>query len=215
MKKFAALILALILAAAVSLAGAETLALVPGTPAECTTELFQTYFNMISSAAGYEFTWDEAPVTEDGFDVYTAHTAAGPLEMKLYTQDGKFCHLVGEGTQTFSETDTEAANTFGTWFGATLGGSLISLKIGEEGLESISSMADTLDTEMQAAIQPLQPILLNAFLSAENMAKGSAGAVNALGYPVGIQVGGSIDGDQITVNMKIMVTSKDGQLNVE
>ena len=169
MKKIAALILVIVLAAAVSLAGADSLALVPGTAANCTTDIFQTYFNMICTAAGYEFTWDEAPVTEDGYDVYTARIADGALEMKLYTQGGNFCYLIGEGSQTFKQTDTAAANTFGTWFGATLGGSLVSLKIGEDGLASISE--GNLDTEMQEAIKPLEPILLSAFMSEENLAK--------------------------------------------
>ena len=213
MKKIAALILVIVLAAAVSLAGADSLALVPGTAANCTTDIFQTYFNMICTAAGYEFTWDEAPVTEDGYDVYTARISDGALEMKLYTQGGNFCYLVGEGSQTFKQTDTAAANTFGTWFGATLGGSLVSLKIGEDGLASISE--GNLDSDMQEAIKPLEPILLSAFMSEENLAKGAAGSVVALGYPVGIEVSGSMNGDEITVNMKVRVTSKDGQLNVQ
>ena len=99
------------------------------------------------------------------------------------------------------------------FFGATLGGSLVSLKIGEDGLASISE--GNLDTEMQEAIKPLEPILLSAFMSEENLAKGAAGSVVALGYPVGIEVSGSMNGDEITVNMKVMVTSKDGQLNVQ
>ena len=213
MKKFAALILAIILAAAVSLAGADSLELVPGTAAECTVDIFQTYFDMISAAAGYDFTWDEAPVTEDGYDVYVAHAGEGMLEMKLYTQEGKFCYVVGAGSGSFATTDSSAANTFGTWFGATLGGTLISLKIGEEGLSAIAD--ENLQTELQSAITPLEPILLSAFLSEENLAKGAAGSVTALGYPIGIEINGAIDGDQISVNMKVIVTSKDGQLNVK
>ena len=67
MKRTAAILLALTLALVSVGAFADTLTIQPGTPINATLDIFQSVFGVIANAAGYTFTWEEAPVSGEGY----------------------------------------------------------------------------------------------------------------------------------------------------
>ena len=212
MKKCIALLLALLMAAFAIPACAETLEIVPGTPAQCPIDEFKNWFNLSITSSGYDynFEWDSDPVSEDGFDVYTAKMENGP-EMKVYTVGGNVSHVIGTHTGTFSATDTSSATKFGECLGAVLGGGCSGLAICELGVDELKKVA----ANFQSEITPLLTTLVGGFTSADKLAEGVAGTATGMGYPVGLDLVGSVSGTDITLTMRIIITSKDGQLNIK
>ena len=212
MKKILALILALVLVAAVSAAGAATLDYTPGTPASCTFELFKTYFDLMTATAGYTFNWDEDSSKEGDYDVHYAVTEDGAMFVITYCEGGNVLYVKGEGTLVMTAGDNSAAEKFGQWFGATISGGVLGLYIGEEG----PAAATTEATEtFQSELKPLLATLQDGLTSEEELMNGVASTVTVLGYPTGLAVDGSISGTTITLNMTILVSAKDGTLGIK
>lgn len=209
MKKLLALLLALVMVAAIGLASAEKLEIVPGTPSKCPIDQFKLWFDTMTQNYGYTFTWSDQAVAEDGFDVYSAVTEDNQMEVKAYTVGGNVSYVVGVSTGTFAITDESGANAFGERLGAVLGGSGLGLLIGEEGFAAVEEKAGNYEAE----ITPLLYVLLNGFTSEDQLAKGVAGSVTALGYPTGLELYGTTSGDTITITMTVVVASADAQLN--
>ena len=210
MKKILALLLVLLMAAAVVPACADTLEIVPGNPANCQIDDFKTWFDMFTGSNGFVFNWDSIPASEDGYDVYTARPADGDMYVKVYTSGGKVSHLIGEASGTFLITDEEGAEKFGEWFGAVLAGGGMGLLIPEEGINAAQTKAITYETELT----PLVEVLTTGFEDADSLSKGVAGSITALGYPTGLEMNGNLSGLSVTIHMKVIITSKDGQLKV-
>ncbi len=210
MKKALALILALMMAIAVAPAFADSLVLTPGTPAECTFESFKSWYDVLTGTSNFTYTWDETPVNEDGYEVYTAHENDGLMELKVYLADGKISHMIGTASGTFAMTDTDSAQKFGSSFGAVLAGGTMGLLISEDGYEALGEKAATFESELM----PLADLLTNGFTDITQLSNGLAADVILAGYPAGLDLTGSILGTNITINMRVLITSKDGQLTV-
>ena len=211
MKKILALAIALMMLLAAIPAFADSLEIVPGTPSTCTFAVFQTYFTVLSSGSGYEFTWADAPAEENGYTVYSADAGDGTLTIKVYTLNDTVVYTVAEGSAALDVNDSDSANTFGQWFGVAVSGSVVSLCMGEGNTSILSD--SNLEATLQADITPLVDILMNDFDEA-SLAKGKAATSLVLGYPAGLEVSGGAVGTLVNLNMKIVVTSADGQLNV-
>ena len=162
MKKVFALLLALLMAAFVIPACAETLEVVPGTPANCSFSDFQNWFDLSIASSGYDYTfvWDSTPYSEDGFDVYTARMENGP-EFKVYTVGGNFCYLIATNSGSFQLSDSSGAKSFGECLGAVLGGGITGLFIPEQGINAFQSQISS----FQSDINPLLTILMSGFSS--------------------------------------------------
>ena len=210
MRKILALILVLLMAAAVVPACADSLEVIPGSPANCPIDDFKTWFDMFTGSNGFVFNWDSSPVSEDGYDVYFARPQEGEMEVKVYTSGGNVSHLIGEASGTFLMTDEEGAEKFGEWFGAVLAGGGMGLLVPEEGITAAQTKAVTYESELM----PLVDVLTNGFSDTNDLSSGVAGSVVALGYPTGLEMNGTVSGITVTIRMKIAITSKDGQVNV-
>ena len=213
MKKILALVLALVMLAAAGIASAATLELTPGTPTNCTIDVFKTYFQLLASNAGYDFTWEETPTKEGAYDVYTATTATTPLVIKVYCSGEKVVFGTGEGTITFAATsNTDALKNFGEWFGVSLADICVCIFIGEQGPQAVTN---EVGTKLQEELNPLVLTLQNGLTNLDDLMNGVAGVATCLGYPCGLEVSGTVDGSNITMTMTVAVTGMDGILTVK
>ena len=212
MKKMIALLLALAAMAAFGLAHAETLNVVPGTPLNSSVDEFIAYFDLMSSASGYEFTWDEQATTEDQYTVRTAVSSDGSMSLKAYALDGNICYAVAEGSSQFDPNDYEAGQKFGEWFGASIGGITLGFYICENGTAGLSEKMNDVLAQFQSDLTPLTEFLSGG-LSEEAVADGKVTTTTILGYPTGMEVAAAMSGEQVQMSLKIAVTGKDGQLS--
>ena len=211
MKKALLLLLAVILMSVTCLAGADSLEVVPGSPSNCQILLFKTYFDLLTSSSGYNFTWNDTTTAEDGYTVHTAVSETGILTIKVYVKDNCVCFATGEGTTTLSMYDSSAAQTFGEWFGISIGGLVVGMYAGENGP---SSLTNAVTSQFATELNPLVEVLNSGFTSEEELANGIAGTTTILGYPTGLEVSGSVNGTNITLTLGIATVNADGQLNI-
>ena len=211
MKKILALFLALAMILAAGLACADTLEITPGTPTNCTFDNFKTYFSLMTSAAGYNFVWDETAASENGFDVYTAVSEDGAMTTRIYCADGNVSYVQGNGTLIVDMNDQASAQKFGEWLGASFSGSCLGLYAGEEGPTALADVT----TQFQNELSPLLTSVTGKLTSDEQMKNGVADVTTALGYQAGLEISGGTEGTVITMNMQIFVASKDAQLAVK
>ena len=211
MKKLLALVIALVMLLAAIPAIADTLEVVPGTPANCPIESFKVMYNMAAAQAKVNFVWDDGSVSEDGFDVYTCRSDDGSVEAKVYTVGGNVSHIIGESSGSFSASDYTAANQFGVNLGAVLAGGGTGMLMVEDPA-SINEKAATYQSELQPLIDTLQ----NGFTDLSQLNNGMASTTVALGYPTGLSLVGDADMSTLTISltMKVYITSADGQLNI-
>ena len=71
-----------------------------------------------------------------------------------------------------------------------------------------------LDTKLQEDIKPLVYILENDF-NEKTLAEGKAAVSTVYGYPCGLEVSGSTDGETVLLAMKIIVSGPEGQISVK
>ena len=207
MKKMLALLLVAVLAAACSAAYADTLEIVPGTPAACDIDTFMVYFGALTGASGYHFIFDAEPETEGDYLVYTAHTEDNLSSLRIYTVNGDYCYSECAGEITVSVTDTDAMNRFGEWIGAAFGGSVLSVYIAE-GNPADNAAISTFNND----ITPLLSALITGLSDETLLANGTVSISPILGYPSGIEVRGYVEGGSVTLKLRIVVTGADGQL---
>ena len=212
MKKIIALLMALMMLAVVGAAAAETLDFVPGAPTACPFAGFQTYFTALAGASGYAFTWDAETAEEDAYTVYTAVSEDETLKVGVYVQDDNVVFIQAEGAISLDITDTAAAQKFGEWFGVSISGGVIGMDLGA-GNTAITQDPE-LETKLQADIQPLVYILENDF-NEKTLAEGKAAVSTVYGYPCGLEVNGSTDGETVLLAMKIIVSGPEGQISVK
>ena len=210
MKKAIALILVLMMAAAAIPAFADSLELIPGTPANVPFDEFKIYFDLFTGSSGFTFIWETSPVPENGYEVYTARPENGNMEVNVYTSGGNVSHLIAEASGTFLASDEAGAEEFGQLFGAVLAGGGMGLFVAEEGIDALAAEAENYESELM----PLAEILTNGMSDESHLVNGTAGYVYILGYPTGLEVNGSESGMVVSLNLKIVITSKGGQLNV-
>ena len=210
MKKILALILTVTLLAAAGAALADTMKVEAGSPTVCAPELFQTYFDLVAGSSGYNFTWDPAPATEGEYSVYTATSSDGKMIVKVYAKNGGVVYAEGTGTIPVDLTNSESLRTFGEWFGASISCMGFSMFIGENGAEAFndgSAMA-TFQDDLNSFVTELQ----GGMNSASEILNGFVITSTILGYPAGLEVKGSLDGGSVTLAMRVVVCSKDGNL---
>lgn len=211
MKKVFALLLTLMMLTA-GLAAAETLELVPGTPENCPFTTFKTYFDMIAQQSGYTFTWADEPAAENGYEVYSAVSADDAMVIKVYVLDGNVCYTDGEGAVTLNMTDASSAQKFGEWFGVSISGGVLGMALGTGDTSVLQD--PELETKLQEDIKPLVYILENDF-NEKTLAEGKAAVSTVYGYPCGLEVSGSTDGETVLLAMKIIVSGPEGQISVK
>ena len=210
MKKVFALLLALVMLAAAGTACAETLAFEPGTPSACTPEMFKLYFALIAGQSGYNFVWEDDIGTDGAYAVYTGHSEDGLMSLNIYAMNGGVVYSEAIGTATIS--DAESAEKFGEWFGAAVGGSVIAFYIGENGAESLdASVTNKFTNDLMGLVAFLQ----NGSTTDEQLAEGMVYTTTCLDYPTGMEISGSADGSGVTMALRILVSTKDGQMSIK
>ena len=212
MKKVLALVLVFIMVAAAGIACADTLEFTPGSPTACAIEAFQLYYTLLADSAGYSFEWEENAVKEGDWDVYSALSSDGSLQIKIYCTDGNIVYAVSEGSITSDMSDTAAAEQFGQWFGVAIMDTCASLFIGEKGVEALT---DDVGNRMTADFNALYAAFIGVVASEEDLVKGPALVGTMLDYPTGLETNGSIDGNIINLTMRIVTVSPDSTLNVQ
>ena len=70
------------------------------------------------------------------------------------------------------------------------------------------------ETKLQEDIKPLVYILENDF-NEKTLAEGKAAVSAVYGYPCGLEVSGSTDGETVLLAMKIIVSGPEGQISVK
>ncbi len=212
MKKILALILALMLLAVAGLAGADTLEVEAGTPSGCSIEMFKLYFSAMEESAGYKFVWNDNVYNDGNYLVYSGKSGDDVMTINIYTLNGNVVYAEGVGSISANLSDQAAAQSFGEWFGAAIGGMTFGLYIGENGAASVDV---NLTNKFTNDLLPLTTVLTSELSSDEKLANGVVGTATVLGYPTGLEMKGVAMGTSVLMTMKIMVTSSDGKLLVK
>ena len=210
MKKIFALLLALMMLFAAGTACAETLEFEPGTPSVTSPEVFKLYFAMIAGQSGYNFTWEDEVGTDGSYSVYTGHSEDGLMSLNIYAMNGGVVYSEAIGTATIS--DAESAEKFGEWFGAAVGGSVISLLIGEKGTQALDEDATNRFTN---DLMGLVAFLQGGSTTDEQLAKGAVYTTTCLDYPTGLEITGIAGSTGVTMSLRILVSVQDGQMNIK
>ena len=210
MKKLLALLLALMMLAAAGAAAAETLEIKPGTPSACPPETFKLYFGYMESQSGYNFVWDDEIGTDGDYKVYSGKSEDGMMTVNIYSLDGGVVYAEGVGSITFDDTpDQDSARKFGEWFGASIGGMSYGFYIGENGAESVD---ENLSNKYTNDLLSLVSGMTESMSDEAKLMKGVVFNGSILGYPSGLEVHGTAYGAGGSLEMKVIVTSADGQL---
>ena len=144
MKRTAAMFLALTLALVSVGAFADTLTIQPGTPINATPDIFQSVFGIIAGASGLSFTWEEAPVAEEGYEVYTAHAGNVDLDVQLYVSDG-FVSYAACQIKEYKINNANDASTIGRWVGGSFAAIVYTAYLADSG-DMSGERADELTT---------------------------------------------------------------------
>ena len=211
MKKAFAVLLALLLFCISSLAAAETLIVTPGQQSNCVPEMFKMYFSLISTSAGLNFIWDD-DVTNDGtYDIYKATSEDGMMVISVYAKDGSVVYTESIGTLTVKADDSDAAERFGSWFGAALSGAALGFYINDNGLDSLGET--NLYNRFTNDLIPYLTALTSMGAKGDAaLAEGFVCISPVLGYPAGLEIKGTAADDTISLSLRVIVMTPGGQL---
>ena len=204
MRRILALILAVLIMTAAGTACAETAAL-QMVPTTCPPETFILYFDILSRQAGYSFTWVDSVGTEGPYSVYLGECEDGTMLMNIYAMDGSVIYTDCAGSITINDDDAESASRFGEWFGCAIGGSVLSLHLGESGNTSISSEElEKYSADVNNIVSELQTY------TEQQMLNGCVITKPVLDYPTSLEINGTRNGKIVTINIRAVVTGKNG-----
>ena len=134
------------------------------------------------------------------------------LKVGVYVQDDNVVFIQAEGAISLDITDTAAAQKFGEWFGVSISGGVLGMALGTGDTSVLQD--PELETKLQEDIKPLVYILENDF-NEKTLAEGKAAVSTVYGYPCGLEVSGSTDGETVLLAMKIIVSGPEGQISVK
>ena len=205
-RKISALLLALTMALVSCSAFAETLVVSPGSETGCSMIMFKTLFDTISNASNYSFVWADGLTKEDGYEVYSATSSDGMMAIKVYSKNGNFCYLTGEGEASFTVSSTSTVQKLGEWFGAVLASGVLSVYSAEGG-----SLDASVVSKFTEALTPLTSAFSG--ISDDAILKGIVVTAMPLGYPCGLEVSGQASGLGGTLKIRLAVTGPDGSVS--
>ena len=208
MKRIVALVLVFMMIAAAGIACADTLDFIPGSPTTCSIDDFKLFYNYFTSSSGYSFVWEENAVKEDAWDVYSAMTSDGSMNINIYCTDGNVVYVVRDGFFTADLDDSTAADQFGQWFGFIILDPCMSLFLGEKGIEAMNDdVQNRMTTEMITLYTDFENELYEG-----NLEKGMAFISSILDYPTGVEASSSIIGTMININLRVVSANQDSTL---
>lgn len=203
MKRTAAILLALILALAAVGAFADTLAIQPGTPIGAPPDVFCSVFDIVSDASGFTFTWEEAPVSEDGYEVYTAHANDVDLDVKLYASDGYVSYAASQ-IKEYKITNSDEAFTIGQWIGGSFAAVAYTAYLADSG-----DVSGERAEELNDAASQIVEFLGECLDDNQKLKAGAVTTFTALDHPVACEVSGVATSQEGILTMRVVVAGLD------
>ena len=205
MKKALSVFLILALALLSACASADTLVIRTGAPSAASMGSFKAFFDYIASSVEYSVVWEDTPVSENGYEVYTAHANGTALSIKVYVSGGAVSHIIVQ-SDGYAVNSTYDAGMLGQWFGKTLYTAVASLYFGEStnpGIQLPAALSAGVDRAMET---------LMACLGDNRIMNGIVTAMNILDYPVGLEITATGSSIPAALNMKFAVAGKSSRL---
>ncbi len=207
MKKVLSILLAFVLAALAPCAFADELT-VQAVPTGVSPGLFTALFEFVTSQGDYSYTLEENAVSEDGYEVYTAHANGIAMDVKAYAADDTVEYVIGTAIE-YKINSPEEAGKLGTWFGGSLANAVFTVYFGGGGENTDEAMA-----ALNASVDEFLTFLQETLSNYDNLKRGAAMTTSILGYPTGIEISGAANSKSATLNLKFIITGKDGQLEI-
>ena len=222
MKKILAVFLALILFAGAKTACADRLGFINdgGTTTACHVRDFKTYFNDWTGRFGYSFRWDRYgwPDPYYVFDVYYATSEDGTMKLRVYcrneyvpyegySNNPYVSYVECEGSLTASIDDLTFDSGFGRWLAIHILSICLALADGEVGTAEAFTRGN-IEEELKTLVNDV----LSRLSREEELKNGRVILGDCMGYRVGVEISGSLDGTEASVNMKMAVVNSDGEL---
>ena len=208
MKKTVSLLLVFLLVVLSACAFADTLSVRPGTPAGISKDFYKAVFDITCSTVGVSYTWEEQPAAEDGYEVYTAHADEIRMDLKVYTSGGKVSH-VAIVAENYYIPGPDEAFILGEWLSQTLGSAVFSFYYAEGGKNT-----DNMGILLDACIDQYSLFLGTSLTDHSALPGGIATTMDVLEYPTGLEINGTGTEKEATLNIRFVVTTKDGQVEV-
>jgi len=208
MKKAVSILLALVLCAVSCCAFAETLEIKAGTPTNAAFDDFKAQYDA-SAASQLPITWEDGSAAEGEFEVYTGYDQDKTVEVKVYTAGGKISYITISGTTILTASDVSGAQKLGTNIGMALGFGIMAVYFADGGTLT-SDLISTFTADLQAVMSPL-----TSMSDYTKLMEGMAATGTVLEYPTGMEISAAVNGSEISLTMKTVFTSKDGQLSVK
>ena len=209
MKRTAAIVLALILSLVSVGAFADTLTIQPTTPINITQDNFRSVFDIVSNASDFVFTWEEAPVAEDGYEVYTAHANDVALDVKLYAADGALLYVASQ-IKEYKIRSSSDAFTIGQWVGGSFAAIAYTAYLADTG-----DLSGERAEELNAATAQIVEFLGECLNDNQKLKAGAVTTLTVLDHPAACEISGVATSKEGTLNIRVVVAGQDSVLGSE
>ena len=209
MRKTAAVLLACALALFSVGAFADTLTIRQGTPIDATPDVFKSVFDIIANASEFAFSWEEAPVSEDGYEVYTAHANDVDLDVKLYVSDGAVSYAVCQINE-YKIRTADDAFTIGKWIGGSFGVIVYTAYLADSGDVSGERVG-----ELNEGTEQIVQFLGECLDDNQKLKEGAVTTLTVLDHPTACEISGAVTPKEGTLNIRIVVAGPDGVFGSE